>query len=393
MRALFKQGPLRIDPVPSRRGIRCEPDTLKKVIHLTTSHRPTDTRILKRECTALAEIENYQVTLFNAYGVNDEYGKVKITSIDRRRSRYGRYSISLLRAIRAVIKAKPDLVHVHDPELLLAVYFFRKRQINVIVDVHEKYADKFTLRSWVPKILSPLLVRVFNWLVRYVDRHASGIVTAAPFLLEDFNSAKRVCVRNFPDLQHISEVVSESPRQENLVIYTGGLSEHRGIEPVIKALTGSSEDWKLIVYGQRSPAVAERLGDLLNDTRIEYRGLAPFEEVVKAMKQASVGVVCNEAGLGFENALPNKVFEYMASGIAIVCSNFPEWKKLVEDNQAGTTCDPQNADSVRQAIFSYLWNPAKVAEAGKRGKYLVETQYSWSNEKQKLYELYGEILQ
>ena len=365
---------------------------MKSIIHLTTSHRPTDTRILKRECVALSENRDYRVRLFNAFGMNDRFRDVDIVGFDRRRGRFGRYTISIFKAIFSVLREKPDLVHLHDPELFFSVIFFKMRGIKVVVDIHEKFADKFTLRSWMPNILSPLFVRLFNLILQYVDRNADAIVVAAPFLLADFGYCRRISVRNLPDLQYIGEVENTGPREENLIIYTGGLSEHRGIEPVIRALSGTSENWKLVIYGKRSPVVVEKLGELLNDSRIDYRGLAPFEEVVQAMQTASVGVVCNEKGLGYENALPNKIFEYMAAGVAIVCTDFPEWKKLVEENQAGLTCNPHDAASVKNAIFSFLGSPAKISDAGKCGRRLVETEYSWASEKLRLFEIYREIL-
>jgi len=41
-------------------------------------------------------------------------------------------------------------------------------------------------------------------------------------------------------------------------------------------------------------------------------------------------------------ALPNKLFEYINSGIAVAASDLPEMKRIVAGYRLGTTFDPEN---------------------------------------------------
>jgi glycosyltransferase involved in cell wall biosynthesis len=52
----------------------------------------------------------------------------------------------------------------------------------------------------------------------------------------------------------------------------------------------------------------------------------------------------------FRMALPNKIFEYLASGLPIVVADYPEARKIADDHGVGVTFDPYDPRSIAAAI-------------------------------------------
>ena len=82
------------------------------------------------------------------------------------------------------------------------------------------------------------------------------------------------------------------------------------------------------------------------------------------------------------NALAIKLFEYMAAGIPIVCSNFPLWVEIVEKNGCGLCVEPNNTSEIRDAMIYLLKHPEKAKVMGDNGKRIVRDKYNWDIEKQ-----------
>jgi glycosyltransferase involved in cell wall biosynthesis len=49
-------------------------------------------------------------------------------------------------------------------------------------------------------------------------------------------------------------------------------------------------------------------------------------------------------------ALPNKIFEYLAAGVPVLSANYPEARRIVEQNSVGLIFDPYDPVSIAGAI-------------------------------------------
>ena len=92
------------------------------LLHLTTVHRRSDTRILIKEAQTLASSLPHKVLLMVADGkgdVDEEDGRVSIHDLGRLDGgRLHRALVGPWRALLAIRSIKPDIVHFHDPELI-----------------------------------------------------------------------------------------------------------------------------------------------------------------------------------------------------------------------------------------------------------------------------------
>ena len=76
-------------------------------------------------------------------------------------------------------------------------------------------------------------------------------------------------------------------------------------------------------------------------------------------------------------SLPNKLFHYMAAGIPVVASAFPQVRAIVEGARCGVTVDMTAPAAIATAIRRVLRDPAEAAAMGARGRAAVEDRYNW----------------
>lgn len=88
---------------------------------------------------------------------------------------------------------------------------------------------------------------------------------------------------------------------------------------------------------------------------------------------------------------PNKLFEYMAAGLPVICSDEPLWVEEIESVNAGICVNPEDVSAIREAIVKLLNDRELAQEMGRNGRRAVETKYSWTAEAEKLSKFYTEI--
>lgn len=369
-------------------------DRRYKIVHLTTVHPPYDTRILRRECVTLAEQNPYEVSLFNGHGINGAYKGVNLVSIDNKeRGRLGRIFIRGWLAFIATKESNPDVCHIHDPEIIWIGALLRIYGSKVIYDAHEDYSQKIKCKNWLPRPLrsssSALYKAISNILVKKLD----AVISATDSIGMKHRSKRNCTVHNYPRFRDLGQRHTERAKIPRQIVYTGGLTERRGIEQVLTALCEHCPgDWHLIIVGRSTSETATRLAGYLEDRRVEYRGVVPFEDVKVLLKESEIGVVCNQSGFDYENALPNKLFEYMAAGLTVVCSDFKAWREIVGNTGSGYTCNTSDP-KILGCLFNYLFdNRERLKGCGPNGKKAIQNYYSWERESEKLLALYKDLL-
>ncbi|MFF7107636.1 glycosyltransferase family 4 protein [Pseudomonas sichuanensis] len=116
------------------------------------------------------------------------------------------------------------------------------------------------------------------------------------------------------------------------------------------------------VHGYMSPVQAERYRlacDVL---------LAPYQESVS---------VSGNTGNTVQWMSPLKVFEYMAAGKAIICSDIPVLREVLEDGRNAVLCPPAVIDNWTSALQSLRDDPALMHSLGRAALADFDAQYSW----------------
>lgn len=86
-------------------------------------------------------------------------------------------------------------------------------------------------------------------------------------------------------------------------------------------------------------------------------------------------------------ALPVKIFEYMACGKGSIVSSFPLWRRLFAG--AALFADPTEPASIARLMKQLLTEPVLLRKLAERGRLLAETRYSWEPEAGRLADGYA----
>jgi glycosyltransferase involved in cell wall biosynthesis len=364
----------------------------QSIRHLTSVHTIDDPRIFYKQCMSLAA-RGHDVALVACHDRAEVVNRVRIVPIDRPRGRLDRMVRVGYRVYRAAVRAGADVYHFHDPELLWVGVLLKLRGSRVIYDVHEDVPKQVMSKPWIPRWARPLVANAV-WLVEQLAaRIVDGIVAATPSIAQKFPAAKTVVVQNFPESSFAdSDGARPAAEREDAFVYTGGLMEVQGVREMAEAFALLPEGMTGTVAGTfHPPALEQEIVRLPGWRRVRFLGQVPRADVLRAMDGARAGLVLNHPTLNYVDAYSTKMFEYMARGLPLVCSNFPLWAQIVCDAQCGIAVDPRDPRAIADAIRSLNEDDEFARRLGENGRRAIGERYNWEAELHKLEALYRTI--
>ena len=188
-------------------------------------------------------------------------------------------------------------------------------------------------------------------------------------------------VSNTPPRARAEGVKRERPLRDSLtVVYLGMMELTRGVGEVIDAaaiLRGSMPGLKVWLIGAgRDLGLLEaraRTQGLLDGT-VELLGYIPNQRALELVAEADIGIVPHHADEGWDTTIPNKLFDYMAAGLAVVTSDAVPAARVVRETRAGTVFRSMDAQDCARAILD-LAEPATRCAAGAAGREAIRSRY------------------
>ncbi|GGY18587.1 glycosyltransferase family 4 protein [Paludibacterium paludis] len=363
-----------------------------KIAHLTSAHPRYDIRIFVKECHALAAA-GHEVTLIVADGKGEEIrDSIRIVDVGAHSGgRLGRMTGTVRRVYQATLALRPDVAHFHDPELLPVAVRLKQAGIKVVYDVHEDVPRQVMAKHWIPGWLRPAVSGSVETLEHFAARRFDAIVTSTPHIRKRFEAlnARSVDICNFPILE---ELVRDTPwdSRRNEVCYIGGISRIRGIGPIVAALPDTDARLNLAGPWSESDLRAE-LESQPGWSRVNDLGVLDRAGVADVLARSKIGLVTLFPTPNYVDALPIKLFEYMAAGMPVIASDFPVWREIVDDAGCGLLVDPQDPSAIASAIRTLMQDDGTAAAMGRAGQRAVLARYSWAAEAEKLCSLYRSL--
>ena len=166
-----------------------------------------------------------------------------------------------------------------------------------------------------------------------------------------------------------------------IVAYAGHLYEWKGVEVLLQALQQVPAARGLIVGGHEGepdlPRVRQRVEELGLAGRVELTGLLPPRSVAGRLASASVLVLPNTATtISSHFTSPLKLFEYLAAGRAIVASDLPAIREILDDGKTAALVPAGDAAALAAAIVRLLGDP-ELRERIARAAFARAADYSW----------------
>ncbi len=365
------------------------------VCHVTSVHPRYDVRILHKECVSLARHGFAVALLVNDTLPDEEFENVEIISTQfKPRNRFDRMFISKKRIRNLMREIDADIYHFHDPELLPEAAWIKHRGKTVIFDFHEDVAQQILFKTWIPKCFRVIISNLYAKYERNMARKFDALISVTPKIVEKLKRIhkKTIMVTNFPIVtEDFSVYRSEKIRA---LCFAGVIAEDWSHDVIIRAIE-SIDDVEYILAGSGSSVYIDQLKKLKGWEKVRFLGKIPHNEVKEIYDEAMVGMALLgfRTQVGDEGTLGNtKLFEFMAAGLPVICSNNRIWSEIIQKHECGISLDPEDIGEISNAITKLIESPSLALEMGANGRYAVKHEYNWKTQEKKLISLYNYII-
>lgn len=368
----------------------------KKVIISVTNDIVTDQRVLK----VIDELidSGADVTVIGRelpWSLEMESGRFRVV---RYRMLFKRgflfYKFFNIRLLFTLIRNRCDILISNDLDTLLPNYIVSKlRAIPLVYDAHEYFTG-------VPELESrPLVKNIWKYIERLTlpgIEHMMTVNDSIAMLYKEEYGVNPVVIRNFSrswkgEIESRKELGIEG---EDLVciIQGTGLNLGRGGVELIDAISGMSGTHLVVLgRGDQIRRMKERVLELGIINQVTFLPVMRWEEMMGYTAMADVGLsLDNSECINYSNSLPNKIFDYMSAGIAIIATNLFEVSAVINDSACGILINKPDPAQIKNAIERFRDDRIFLAECKKRSAGEA-SKYQWESERGKLRFLYGEI--
>jgi glycosyltransferase involved in cell wall biosynthesis len=356
-------GPIR-PPAPAP-GARLDG---RKVLHVTSVHRPRDVRIFHKETAAARQAGA------DAHVLGLE------TPVTRGKRIFAGWGL-----VRQAAKSGADVFHFHDPELLPASLWLAKRTGKpVIYDLHEYLGGTVRTKRWLPPAIRRPLAVVAERAEFAMASRLPGIVGSNEDLAARFavRGQRATVVTNAP---WSSSFPVPPPATEPIVLYVGGLSPIRGLTLMKDAFACVTHPGaRLLLVGPGDP------GELADN--VEWLGVVDHSEVAGLVARAAISWVPLQYNGNYQKIVPTKLIEAMASARPVVTSNFGRMAQIAGAAQCGLLVPPDDPQAHAAAIDRLLGDPELAATMGRAGRDAFERAWTFERQADRLTSFYDELL-
>jgi glycosyltransferase involved in cell wall biosynthesis len=364
------------------------------VVMLVRNAYTHDTRVEKEARTLVAAGHRVTVVADGGAGLpaHETRGGAEVVRVARAGPAVPglRYLLHEWRLARRLVGLRPTVLHAHDTNALIPVALAASRlRIPFVYDAHELWLGRPRRdRSRLYFALSQAWYRLVQ---RVAIPRAAAVLTVSPPIVGHLRRHYRLdhvhLVANYPDDAGAVERLElrELPGGEAIdpalpvVLYLGGLMRGRGIEGLVEAMA-RLPDVQLVSLGE-GPLLAQlRAFAATLGARVTFLPPVPPEMVNAYAASATLGVSPYvPEGLNNRYSLPNKLFHYMAAGIPVVASDFPQVRAIVQGAGCGVVVDTTRPGAIARGIREVLADPAEAEAMGARGRAAVADRYNWSH--------------
>jgi glycosyltransferase involved in cell wall biosynthesis len=301
-------------------------------------------------------------------------------------------AIKLLWVVRS---QKPDIIHAHHYEGLLAGWFVsRLTGVPLVFDVHTLLSTELPLYSL------GLPASFLKWLGRRLDQvlphRADHIIAVTNTIREKLireigiSGDKVTTVYSGVEVGHFAQRLVDSPAAASTLIYTGNLAAYQDVDALFRAfrlVLDRRPDTILKIVTESpldglQPLISSlRLQPNLRFERANYFNL-PF-----ALHTAMIAVNPRVDADG----LPAKLLNYMATGRAIV--SFEGSGEVLEHGKTALVVPHGNEQGFADAILKLLDDPELAGQLGRAAQAVVQEFFVWESMERIIEDVYKKLLE
>jgi glycosyltransferase involved in cell wall biosynthesis len=310
------------------------------------------------------------------------------------------YARTFSETIRLATAEPVDLIIAHThPMLAPAYYASRAAGCRWGFDCEDLLSEEFGEGIDDPRHQS---------LVRFVERtfipRADYVTVASPefarWLAERYGIRDATFIANVPTLADAPDALEPGfpDTRSHLALYWFSISigPQRGIEDAVRALPLIDGPAELHLRGRILPGYEPALRALIASAgvkdRVHLHPLAPPHEVLRAAAGYDIGLVLTQPCCeNHELAVPNKIYAYMMSGLAVGATATRGHRSVLDGLDLGFEYEPGNAAAFAAGVNALVRDPARLRRYRSEAFRLARTRFNWEAEQQRLVDVIARV--
>jgi glycosyltransferase involved in cell wall biosynthesis len=249
-----------------------------------------------------------------------------------------------------------------------------------------------------------LLIRLSEWLERFLYRRAGQVMVNSPGFTAHVRQrgARRVeLVPNGADVRMFDPYASgmdfrwaHGLENKFVVLYAGAHGMSNDLDVLLQAaqrLAGRPEIALVLVGdGKERPRLMQEAA-ALKLANVHFIPPVPKAEMAQALAAADACLAILKPIPLYATVYPNKVFDYMAAGRAVILAIDGVIREVVEQAQGGVFVPPGDAAAMANAILKLADDPEIGRAMGTNGRRYVEAHFDRPALAERLAELVEEM--
>lgn len=364
----------------------------KKVLYVTRNDG-TDTRMSK-ECNSLSA-RGYSVTFLGWDRSPHGQKSNPIPDIEKCILTYasGFRSANLLLSvwryyfflIRAVIRIKPDIVHVVNEDLAVMLIPFKPfLRFRMVCDIYDSFKLRYDGKNSVVRGLANLLCKCawkFSDAILVTDKERRAKL--------QLDENKTWVVANYPvDPDHLTDIKLEKSGERIYLYVAGTLYSQRGLENII-AILNELEDVYVICAGWIYDDMAKKF---IEHSKVEFLGvLTPEESLGYAAACDAIIALYEPVNNNMLLASPNKIYDAMCVGRPVVINSETSISEWVVAQGVGYSCDYSDIDVLKKIIVEIASKKQSGDTQWRHIRDVFEKGFSWSVAEASMFKAYQSL--
>lgn len=296
-----------------------------------------------------------------------------------------------------------EVVHSHDLSMAkIGLHFAKQLNAKAVLDLHENYPYLIKDAHHTQKGLGRMLSDYKKWISfeKTIVKSFKNIITVVEemkerMLIFDYRPEVYHVYQNVINSEDIPDYSPSNNRDSLELIYVGGITPARGIQTVIQAinLIPSEVQINLNIYGKGIYLghLKKMVSNLKLSDKVHFKGFIQQSDVIQTIQNHDIAVIPHYRSVQNNNSSPNKLFQYMSTGRAVISSNCDSIERIIKDTGAGTTYADKDSQELSKLLLELSEKPETVRKMGEKGYKAVTEKFNTTIEGEKLSDFYKNL--
>ena len=288
-----------------------------------------------------------------------------------------------------ILISKADYIFAEDIYTLpFAVILGKIKKAKIYYDSRELFGYLAGLKK--RKIIQQLLRWIEKIFITKVDKIITTGEMDSQFLEKEYQVKNTIVIRNLPLYRIIDKPFDfrnhlNLKKETKILLYQGVILHGRGLRIIFDVIKNFEDCIFIIIGGGEHKEYYEQLAKEKNiSNRVIFFGKIDQKDLFNYTAGADAGLALIEnISLSYYYALPNKMFEYILTGVPVLASNLPQMKKVIDEYKIGVYADPKNLDDVTSSLKKLFYDNDFVNQL-KINSRSAAKELNWDKEIQKL---------